>query len=396
MLPSIQTAGRASSGLRPMVSSGMSRPSALLPIEITRATSGMFLRPGGELVRELGVVEVFLAKHSGSWVGVRGRYYAADTATGTDDARYATTCLSRRAMRWAAAATLSALGALASPAIAADPAKTLHVALTSAEMSFDPQFSADAGTDGIIDHIFDAMLDYDYLVRPVKLVPRTLVAMPSVEDGGASYVFRFRHGIHFTPDPAFNGKPRELTAGDQAYALKRLLDPAVKSPWLWLVDGKVVGASEARAKALQIRKIRLRRSDSRHRGRRPLHAAASPQASDLRFLYAFAIPNTAPVAREVVEAYGSDIGAHPVGTGPYVLGKYRRSSKIELLANPGYRDFVYDPQGRCRLNPHRSRRRSRAESFRSPAGSRSRSSRRGRPCGSPSSSASSTCSISFP
>ena len=42
MLPSIQTAGRASSGLRPMVSSGMSRPSAVLPIEITRAMSGYF------------------------------------------------------------------------------------------------------------------------------------------------------------------------------------------------------------------------------------------------------------------------------------------------------------------------------------------------------------------
>ncbi len=249
------------------------------------------------------------------------------------------------AIRWAAAATLSALVTFASPAIAADPAKTLHVALTSAEMSFDPQFSADAGTDGIIDHIFDAMLDYDYLVRPVKLVPRTLVAMPSVEDGGATYVFRFRHGIHFTPDAAFKGKQRELTAGDQAYALKRLLDPAVRSPWLWLVDGKVVGASEARAKALQSGKFDydapipgievVDRYTLRLRLRQP----------DLRFLYAFAIPNTAPVAREVVEAYGSDIGAHPVGTGPYMLGNYRRSSKIELVANPGYRDFVYTPAG---------------------------------------------------
>ena len=38
-------------------------------------------------------------------------------------------------------------------ALAADPTKTLHVVLASAEQSFDPQFSADGGSDGIIDHI---------------------------------------------------------------------------------------------------------------------------------------------------------------------------------------------------------------------------------------------------
>jgi hypothetical protein len=32
-------------------------------------------------------------------------------------------------------------------------------------MSLDPQFSADAGSDGIIDHIYESMLDYDYLAR---------------------------------------------------------------------------------------------------------------------------------------------------------------------------------------------------------------------------------------
>ncbi len=156
-----------------------------------------------------------------------------------------------RALHRAFATTLFALSTFAAPSFAADMAKTLHVVLTSAEMSFDPQFSADAGSDGIIDHIYDSMLDYDYLARPVKLVPRTLEAMPTVEDGGATYVFRLKRGIFFTPDPAFKGKPRELTAADQAYALKRMLDPAVKSPWLWLVEGKIIGADELRAQALK-------------------------------------------------------------------------------------------------------------------------------------------------
>ena len=77
-------------------------------------------------------------------------------------------------LRTSLAAALLALVALATPATAADPTKTLRVVLTGAEMSFDPQFSADAGSDGIIDHIYESMLDYDYLARPVTLVPRTL------------------------------------------------------------------------------------------------------------------------------------------------------------------------------------------------------------------------------
>ena len=119
-----------------------------------------------------------------------------------------------------------------------------------AETSFDPQFASDAASDGVISNIYEQMLDYDYLARPVKLVPRTLEAMP---DGAATAArrtsFQLRKGIFFTPDPAFKGKPRELTAADQVYGLKRLLDPEVKSPWTWLIDGKVVGSDEARAKA---------------------------------------------------------------------------------------------------------------------------------------------------
>ncbi|MET0917888.1 MAG: ABC transporter substrate-binding protein [Burkholderiales bacterium] len=238
-----------------------------------------------------------------------------------------------------------ALNGLAASAMAADPEKVLRVVFSIAESSFDPQFSSDAPSDAIVHSIYEAMLDYDYLARPVRLVPRTLEAMPTVQDNGATYVFRLKKGIHFTPDPAFKGKPRELTAADHAYGIKRLLDPRVKSPWRWLVDGKIVGANEAWEKATKTGRFDydtpiaglevVDRYTLRIRLVQP----------DLRFLYALAVPNTAAVAREVVEAYGLDFGAHPVGTGPYQLGEYKRSAKIVLVANPGYRETTYVPAG---------------------------------------------------
>jgi peptide/nickel transport system substrate-binding protein len=249
------------------------------------------------------------------------------------------------AYSWPRVAFALALAFAATWGHAADPAKTLRVVFTIAETSFDPQFASDAASDGVISNIYEAMLDYDYLARPVKVVPRTLESMPVIEDEGRTYICHIRRGIFFTADAAFKGKPRELTAADYAYGIKRLLDPAVKSPWIWLVEGKIAGSAEAIAKAAKA-------------GRFDYEAAipglelvdrytlkirlAQP---DLRFIYVLAVPNVSAVAREVVEAYGVDFGAHPVGTGPYMLGAYKRSSKIVLDANPGYRESTYAPSG---------------------------------------------------
>ena len=252
----------------------------------------------------------------------------------------------RRALGAACAAlALSAAVPASSASPAADPAKTMRVAMAIAETSFDPAFASDAASDAIIANVFETLLDYDYLARPVLLVPVTAEAMPTVADGGRSYTFRIRKGILFTPDPAFKGKPRELVAADYAYSFKRILDPAIKSPWLWLLDGKLVGGDEARAHAQKTGKFDydaplpgLEVVD-RHTLRIRL------KAPDYRFPYALAVQNLGAMAREVVEAYGNDIGAHPVGTGPYRLGEYRRSARIVLEANAAYRETTYAPAG---------------------------------------------------
>ncbi len=244
----------------------------------------------------------------------------------------------------ALAAVLALAATLAgAEARTAEPAKTLRIAFAIAETSFDPAFASDAASDSVIDNIIESMLDYDYLARPVKLVPRTLEALPTVEDSGRTYVCRVRKGIMFTPDPAFKGVPRELTAADYAYSIKRHLDPVQRSPWAWLVEGKLVGGDEAQAAATRAGRFDY---DAPLAGLEVVDRYTLKirlKAPDYRFAYVLAVPNMGAVAREVVEAYGRDIGAHPVGTGAYRLAEYKRSSRIVLEANPGFRRVAYVP-----------------------------------------------------
>ena len=227
-------------------------------------------------------------------------------------------------------------------ALAADPAKVIRIALPVAESTFDPLDQRDIYSSAIAEAVFDAMLQYDYLARPPKLVPNTLEAMPAINAEGTEYVFRLRRGIYFNDDPAFDGKRRELTAKDYAYSLRRHFDPRLRSPWLFQFEKKIVGADDAMERAKKTGKFDY---DAPIEGievvdRYTLRIRLTQP--DFTFIYVLATPPSSAMAREVVERYGSDIGAHPVGTGPFRLAEWKRASKIVLEANPGFRTLRYE------------------------------------------------------
>jgi ABC-type transport system substrate-binding protein len=241
-----------------------------------------------------------------------------------------------------ARAFAAALFAASFAADAADSGKVLRTAFPGAESSFDPVLAWDAASNAVIEHISESMLGYEYLARPVKLAPLTLERMPEVSNNGATYLCRIRKGIFFASDPAFKGKPHELTAADYAYSLKRLLDPALKSPWTWLLEGKLADGDELVAAAKANGKFNY---DSPIAGLEVIDRYTLRirlKKSDYTFPYILAMPATSAVAREVVEAYGLDAGAHPVGTAAYVLREYQRGHRIVLEASPSYRKVVFD------------------------------------------------------
>jgi ABC-type transport system substrate-binding protein len=241
----------------------------------------------------------------------------------------------------------SVLAALAASAfalaLAAEP-KVLRVAYLIAETNFDPAFTSDLYSNNIIEEIFEAPLTYDFLARPAKLVPQTLEALPEVTDGGRTYTLRLNKGIYFSDDPAFEGRKRELIAADYEFAFKRLMDPKVSSPNLWLIEGRVAGVPEAIAAAKKAGRFDY---DAKVSGIEVVDRYTlrlRMVKPDYSFLYILAMQNIGAQAREVVERYGAEIGAHPVGTGAFRLAEWKRSSRIVLERNPGYRGLAYEAE----------------------------------------------------
>jgi ABC-type transport system substrate-binding protein len=246
---------------------------------------------------------------------------------------------------WVLAFSAAASAAAEAPAPKNQP-KVLRYAFLIAESTFDPAQISDLYSNTVVAGMFDAPLEFEFLAKPARMRPNTLVAMPEVSADYKTFTFRLKPGIYFADDPAFKGRQRELVAEDYVYSLKRHYDPRWKSPNLYrLENAKVLGLSELRRKLMDARQpfdydipVEGIRALDRYTFQVKL-AETSPRL----LLTLFTDPNVAAaVAREVVEAYGDKVGEHPVGTGPFVLKSWRRSSRIVLAKSPSYREVRYD------------------------------------------------------
>jgi ABC-type transport system substrate-binding protein len=237
---------------------------------------------------------------------------------------------------------LACLSGLAGTQAAAAEPKVLRFAFRSVETGFDPQRVDDVYSSAICNEIFEPLLEFDYFARPAKLVPGVAVGVPAAEDGGRTYTFRLKPGIYFADDPAFGGKRRELTAADAAYAIKRLRDPRNRAPYAWLFLNNLPGLDELHDEALKSGKFDYDRPIAGIEVVDRYTLRLRLKDPDFTFLYRLTLPQTAPVAREVITAYGEDTMSHPVGTGPFRLAEWTRRQKIVLVRNPGYRGLVLD------------------------------------------------------
>lgn len=243
-------------------------------------------------------------------------------------------------------APLSFASALPDPkANPADPAKVLRIAFPSPETGFDPVRVNDLYSNTITGAIFQPLVTYDWMAMPTRIVPHAAESLPEISADGKTYTFKVKKGLFFTPHDVFKGQRRELTAQDFVYTLLRHADPKNRSPQVSDFDDKIFGFADARKKAVATGKFDY---DQRHPGIYVIDRftlAIQLNQPDRNFLSLLTNPFAGAMAREVVEKFGfEELMANPVGTGPYILEKWVRGSKIILKANPEFQAFEWNFQ----------------------------------------------------
>jgi oligopeptide transport system substrate-binding protein len=214
---------------------------------------------------------------------------------------------------------------------------------------FDPATSAsDLYTGLVMSQIYEGLMQYTYLERPVKTEPLLADGMPKISKDGKTYTFKIKHGVMFHDDPSFkttDGKGRELESADFIYSWKRIADPKIHSDGFFIFDQKVKGMTEWRDEA-------VKSGDTDYT--KPISGVSAPDKYTLvvelvkpvpQFLYTMTMAGSFVVPHEAVEAYGPEFINHPVGTGPYKFRSWTRNAQIVLDRNPNYHSDFYPTKG---------------------------------------------------
>jgi oligopeptide transport system substrate-binding protein len=279
-----------------------------------------------------------------------------------------------------------------------DSSKNIYYSSFSEQpKTLDPARSYSVNEYVFINQIYEPLLEYDYFIRPYKLIPLTASEFPQIRHLDANgniiplnsavspaysiYTIRIKKGILYQPHPALAKNPkgfylyhnlapdyldeqdisqlsdfkytgtRELISDDYIYQIKRLANPSVSSPVYGLMNDYIVGFAEygdslpknngyidLRQYPLKgVNKIDDYTFEITLKGQYP------------QFLFWLAMPFFAPVPWEADLFYSQhdmddknlSFGWYPIGTGPFMLSQNNPNKNMVLEKNPNYRMVLF-------------------------------------------------------
>jgi peptide/nickel transport system substrate-binding protein len=180
--------------------------------------------------------------------------------------------------------------------------------------SLDPAFARNQYALWMDNQLYNGLVQIDDSLHLKPCIAKSWDISPDA----TLYTFHLRNDVYFQDDVHFkNGLGRKATAADVAYSLSRLIDPKVASSGSWIFSDKVKDKTAFKAVNDTTFQIQLK-------------FAFPPLISLLTAQYCSVVP------KEVVEAYGKDFRAHPVGTGPFRFKYWKEGDVLVLLKNEKY------------------------------------------------------------
>jgi ABC-type transport system substrate-binding protein len=234
-------------------------------------------------------------------------------------------------------------------------AKVLYGSFVDAPKSLDPAVAYSQREHAITGAVYDTLLEYHFLKRPLELIPGLAVALPEVTDlgGGRSrWRFELRPDLLFHDDPCFELsapglRTRQITSADFAFALARIADPKVGSPVVEpfsnLEDFQAFG-ERLTARRESDAAFAARPVHEQYREVGPIAGIETPSPAILEITlarpypqirYWFAMEFSAPIPWEAIAWYDGEEGRprfddHPVGSGPFQLTRYDKRAIFVL------------------------------------------------------------------
>jgi peptide/nickel transport system substrate-binding protein len=195
---------------------------------------------------------------------------------------------------------LAALMLALAPVAGASAKDMLTVDLPSDAATLDPHLQWDTDSYTIYRNIYDNLVTRD---SSGKIVPQVASAWRYIDDNTIEFTIRGDISFH-------DGS--KLTAEDVAFSVKRIIDPALKSPQLSQFNSIV--SAEAQG------------------GDKVVLKTKAPYPALLAQLVKLSI-----VPKAYVEKVGNqDFNLKPVGSGPYKLKEWSKGVQTTLVANDAY------------------------------------------------------------
>lgn len=254
-----------------------------------------------------------------------------------------------------------------------------------------------------LEQIYEPPLQYHFLKRPYELITATASDMPTVTyldenrqflDSDAEspaysvFTIKIKSGIRYQPHPALAkaaGQPlyflehasesakyhslndfaktgsRELLADDYIYAIKRMGDPANKSPLIGFMADYIVGLKDFTETITKKRKaddaplwMDLRLYDMSGLEKIDDYTfTITINGKYPQFRYWLATRFFSPIPWEADRFYHNPgfkernltLDWHPIGTGPFMMVENDPNRKIVLVRNPDFREEFYPREG---------------------------------------------------
>jgi peptide/nickel transport system substrate-binding protein len=187
--------------------------------------------------------------------------------------------------------------------IAASSGGTLTVAYATAPDTLNPAQSGATATKALLRNVFDSLT---YVTPDGKVTP-WLATSWTISNGGKTYTFHLRHGVTF-----HDGTPFDAPA--VVYNIKYIEAPSTHAP-----TGVTLLGPYQSITALDKYTV-----------------VYTLKARFVPLLAYLAKPDLGIQSPTAIAKYGTQLGVHPIGTGPFEFVSYVRPTILTLKRNPGY------------------------------------------------------------